>query len=66
MRFASRPDLRLACVFFYDVVEVELQSFDIRFLYSFEDVDNDASEAVFIEVHFLVIRHLTNFAIAVR
>lgn len=41
MRLSGRPDFRLTSIFVNDVVEMEFQSFDVRFVDSFENVDDD-------------------------
>ena len=60
--FSSRPDFCIACVLVYDVVKMEFQSFDVRLVHSFENVDDDAREPVFVEIDFLIVRDLADFA----
>ena len=64
MRIPSHPNLRLARIFLNDISQVELQRFDIRRLaHTLEDIDHDGCEAVFVQVDFLVVGDLTDFAV---
>ena len=63
MRLSGRPDLGLPSVFIHDVVEVKLKRFDIRLLYPFQNINDDRSETIFVQVGLLIIWDLSDFAL---
>lgn len=64
MCLSGCPHFRLSSIFVDDVVKVEFEGFNVRLLYSLENVDDNRSEAVFVEVDFLVVWNLAYFAAA--
>ena len=64
MRFTGGPDFCFAGIFLNYVMEVEFEGFDIGFMNSFENVDDDTSKAVCVEVDFLVIGDLADLTIS--
>lgn len=63
MRILSPPHSRRIGVLVHDIVEVILQSRDVvGLLDTLQDVEDDAAEAVLIEVDFLAIGDLADLA----
>jgi hypothetical protein len=62
MCLAGCPHFGLSGIFVDDVVKVEFESFNVRLLYSLENIEDDRSESIFVEVDFLVIWNLSYLA----
>jgi hypothetical protein len=62
MRLSRRPKLCFAGVVIDDIVKMELQSFDVGFVDSFQDVKDDARETIFVKIYFLIVGHLAYLA----
>ena len=62
MRVSRGPHLGLTRIFLHDIVQMKFERFEIGLFYPLKNIDDDTCEAVFVEVDFLIVGYLSNFA----